>query len=397
LQLEPEARALMLRHESEHIRARDPLMLFAGVLLVALFPWNPALWMLVRRLRLAVEIDCDQRVLRSSSQQREYGILLLAVGARHASPMPFATSLAERRPFLERRIRALTESRPRNPRLVSIACVAVALTVLTAAVRAPHPQSLAQAATAASTQTPTLVPARAVAGAPTPSLMPAPSRASTIAPASPSHELVPARATSAVPPTSTLVPNRDWHLQIRKGGSLTAEEIRALIAVHYPSVLAGDPSINLITFVIDAKGDYVASSSAFQPTFSQEEKARAEANAARDAEISDMRGRGRGGIVMRDNATPEDSARRSAELMVVRTNLLRRMTGDSVIVATTSGGGRSSDLAVIRSDSGVAINRINSVDGGLNVDPKDIDNVEVIKGAGKFGPLNVSVIVIQLK
>ena len=121
LSLDAPARALMLRHEREHIRARDPLLLLGGALATTFAPWNAALWLIVRRLRLAIEIDCDQRVLRASAQRREYGELLLTVGARQSAPLPFATSLAERRPFLERRIRAMTTTSPRYPRLVSAA------------------------------------------------------------------------------------------------------------------------------------------------------------------------------------------------------------------------------------------------------------------------------------
>ena len=55
---------LMLAHEQEHVRAGDPRLLAGAAAAVALMPWNPALWWQLHRLRLAVEIDCDRRVLR---------------------------------------------------------------------------------------------------------------------------------------------------------------------------------------------------------------------------------------------------------------------------------------------------------------------------------------------
>src|SRR6185437_11327218 len=55
---------LVLAHEVEHLRARDPLVLALGWLAIALVPWNPAVWFMASRLRLAVELDCDARVLR---------------------------------------------------------------------------------------------------------------------------------------------------------------------------------------------------------------------------------------------------------------------------------------------------------------------------------------------
>ena len=51
------------RHVLEASHGRDPLVLHAAALLALVTPWNLALWWLNRRLRLAVELDCDARVL----------------------------------------------------------------------------------------------------------------------------------------------------------------------------------------------------------------------------------------------------------------------------------------------------------------------------------------------
>src|SRR5438046_1747412 len=63
LNLTQTQRRLMLAHEDEHVRARDPWLLAAGTAALVLAPWNLALWWLSQRLRLAVEMDCDARVL----------------------------------------------------------------------------------------------------------------------------------------------------------------------------------------------------------------------------------------------------------------------------------------------------------------------------------------------
>ena len=78
---EDEQRTVMT-HEREHVRAGDPLLLWGATLVVALVPWNVALWYALRRLRHAIEMDCDARVLRTRPDARAYCTLLLDVGER---------------------------------------------------------------------------------------------------------------------------------------------------------------------------------------------------------------------------------------------------------------------------------------------------------------------------
>jgi beta-lactamase regulating signal transducer with metallopeptidase domain len=76
LALERHQLALMLRHEQEHRRAGDGRLLAAAELALIVMPWNIALWWQVLRLRVAVELDCDARVLQDADA-RAYGDLLL--------------------------------------------------------------------------------------------------------------------------------------------------------------------------------------------------------------------------------------------------------------------------------------------------------------------------------
>ena len=110
----PERQELILAHEEEHLRAHDVQLRFLyGALLLA-FAWNPALWLQYRRLNLAIELDCDQRVMnRLPDHRRLYGDLLLKVGARNgALPGLAVVALAEQRSLLERRIRQLLSKAP---------------------------------------------------------------------------------------------------------------------------------------------------------------------------------------------------------------------------------------------------------------------------------------------
>lgn len=109
-----ERQELILAHEEEHLRARDVQLRFAcGALLLA-FPWNPALWLQYRRLNLAIELDCDRRVMnRLPEHRRLYGDLLLRVGSGHgALPGLAVAALAEQPSLLERRIRQLLKKAP---------------------------------------------------------------------------------------------------------------------------------------------------------------------------------------------------------------------------------------------------------------------------------------------
>lgn len=75
-------RTLVLAHEQEHARRGDPALTALMFLALILVPWNPILWIMRRRLRLASEIDCDRRVLRAHDALPSYGALLLMVAER---------------------------------------------------------------------------------------------------------------------------------------------------------------------------------------------------------------------------------------------------------------------------------------------------------------------------
>lgn len=107
LGLPVEQQRWILAHEEEHCRARDPLLLAAGWIAVALVPWHPAIWWMVSRLRLAAELDCDARVLRRGVEPLEYGRLLIAVAGRRAGARAGAAALLGFPSHLERRLRAM--------------------------------------------------------------------------------------------------------------------------------------------------------------------------------------------------------------------------------------------------------------------------------------------------
>ena len=129
--LDRSLRAIVLRHEQEHRNARDPQLLFMSTVAVALMPWNLALWIQARRLRLAIEMDCDARVLRAHPSTERYGLLMLTIAQRRSiAPAVFAPMLSERSSHLERRILAMQPSTRRIARVTIAAGTLVAASAL---------------------------------------------------------------------------------------------------------------------------------------------------------------------------------------------------------------------------------------------------------------------------
>jgi len=139
--LASEHRRFIIAHEREHIRAADPGLLFIGALAIVAMPWNAALWYVVRRLQMATEIDCDQRVLKLIPEPVAYAHLLLDVGERALnSAIPIA-ALTERPSLLQTRIETMTATQPRSPWMKSALAASAAGIVFFVACQTPRPYS----------------------------------------------------------------------------------------------------------------------------------------------------------------------------------------------------------------------------------------------------------------
>jgi hypothetical protein len=104
----PAERRLALVHELSHVRAGDVPLVWTAYLFVCAMPWNPAAWWMFRRLREAVEIDCDRRVLARRSRRRIYGELLVRTAMARSPALAIAPGLLARRSSLRRRIERLS-------------------------------------------------------------------------------------------------------------------------------------------------------------------------------------------------------------------------------------------------------------------------------------------------
>jgi hypothetical protein len=139
LELDRSEQRLVIAHEQEHVRGHDPALLVFAAVAVAVVFWNPLLWYMLRRIREAVELDCDRRVLRVHPDARAYAGLLLSVASRsHASLLPVA-GLATSVSSLELRFR-LMKKNPTSRRgysLISTVAIVGLLGVATAMIPRP--------------------------------------------------------------------------------------------------------------------------------------------------------------------------------------------------------------------------------------------------------------------
>ena len=138
----PDEQSVIVSHEVEHLNAGDQNLLAVGCLAAALMPWNPACWIMLARLRLAIEIDCDARVLRSGVSPRSYGSLLVDV-AESSSPLLLGTmGLAARSSHLRSRILAMQSRRFNHPIMRGAAAALVGLVSFLAACESRMPTAV---------------------------------------------------------------------------------------------------------------------------------------------------------------------------------------------------------------------------------------------------------------
>jgi beta-lactamase regulating signal transducer with metallopeptidase domain len=243
--LDAPLRALVVRHEQEHCRARDPQLTLLVAFAIALTPWNAGVWWIAKRLRLAVEVDCDVRVLRHANDSERYSRLLLFIAQRQ-SHVRLAPMLAESNSHLSRRIDAMNAPRPTNPRIRTTAFALLAVAALAGSTR------FAKELTAAPTifvNAPGATPPVFVAQKPlTPSVQMPMVRKPDVPPAA-----MPAVTTAAPVPDTDLVIAHDNHPVMALPGSAQP---------RYPDILksAGVEGGTMAAFVVNADGGIDTSS-----------------------------------------------------------------------------------------------------------------------------------------
>src|SRR5262245_15859910 len=137
--LSPDEQELVITHERSHLGAYDTQVLTIAVCLVACMPWNPMLWWQLRRLRLAIETDCDARVLGLGYPIARYSETLIAVGERQSASYAMTMAGYGSKSFLERRIHNMLRKKTRHAHVWALASagLGVGLAVCAAEVAPP--------------------------------------------------------------------------------------------------------------------------------------------------------------------------------------------------------------------------------------------------------------------
>jgi beta-lactamase regulating signal transducer with metallopeptidase domain len=147
-------------HEMEHLRRRDDWRNLVQKLALVIFPLNPALLWIDRRLAVERELACDESVLEATRSPKSYASCLVhlaeeSVLGRHLS---LALGAWERRSELARRVRAilgyrLGESSRMRGRMPAAALVTATLLMGAALTRMPSFVSFAGGSAPATVRT----------------------------------------------------------------------------------------------------------------------------------------------------------------------------------------------------------------------------------------------------
>src|SRR5262249_36347102 len=141
---------LVIAHEQAHLARHDPQILTLALLLLVLMPWNLPLWWQLQRLRRAIEVDCDARVLEKGLSPEKYRQMLNDVSRRPSAYLGMVAAMSSESPsLLEKRMHLMVDPAPRGPLVALIlAGLAFALVGAAAQVTPPNVDDVADAISA---------------------------------------------------------------------------------------------------------------------------------------------------------------------------------------------------------------------------------------------------------
>jgi beta-lactamase regulating signal transducer with metallopeptidase domain len=130
----------VMAHEQAHLDAGDPQLLTIALCLLVFMPWNLPLWWQLRRLRYAIEVDCDARVLKSGHEVTHYGETLIAVCERQSGYIGAVAAMSESKSFLEERIKIMIRKPTTSWRVTAtlLGCLSIGLVAAAAQISPPN-------------------------------------------------------------------------------------------------------------------------------------------------------------------------------------------------------------------------------------------------------------------
>jgi beta-lactamase regulating signal transducer with metallopeptidase domain len=138
--LSPDEQELVIAHERSHLGAYDTQLLTIAVCLLACMPWNLLLWWQLRRLRLAIEVDCDARVLSLGYPVARYSETLITVGERQSASYAMTMAGYGSKSFLEQRIHNMLRKKTRHARVWALALASLGLGLAVCAAEVAPPK-----------------------------------------------------------------------------------------------------------------------------------------------------------------------------------------------------------------------------------------------------------------
>jgi bla regulator protein BlaR1 len=133
--------AAVVAHEQSHLAAGDAQLFTVALCLLVFMPWNLPLWWQLKRLRNAIEVDCDARVLDAGQDVAIYGETLISVGARQSAFVGAVAAMSESRSFLEERIAIMMKKPTRWWPLPAAALAGLSLALVAAAAQVSPPNA----------------------------------------------------------------------------------------------------------------------------------------------------------------------------------------------------------------------------------------------------------------
>jgi hypothetical protein len=125
----------ILRHELTHYRRRDNVLKFVVTFAVALHWFNPAVYLLKRRINTYCEYACDEAATRGmdlSERQAYCGVLIeeaLMKGERNK--LCFGASMGNAKTILKRRLLKIMDTKRRSKKMAFISVVLAVLLICT--------------------------------------------------------------------------------------------------------------------------------------------------------------------------------------------------------------------------------------------------------------------------